>query len=286
MDNLSRSLMTIGCRDCDAVPKVADAGQIIDQDGQSIQIMHNGLRVVAGGYHGDWMAHIIRALEGHHEPQEELIFHALLKYVRHNSLIVELGAFWSYYAQWYLKAIPGSQAVCVEPDPHHVAIGRRNADLNGLTPRTRFIEAWIGGEASPEVGIVCETTGEVRTLPMLDMGSVVDLVGKGQIEFLHMDIQGYELPFIGSMGPAIAAGRVRFLLVSTHHRAISGSATTHQDCLAAIRAFGGHVLSEHDIQQSFSGDGLIAASFFPQDRLLTLPAISRNEASRSLFPEP
>lgn len=286
MDNLSRSIMTIQCRDCDVIPKVDDAGQFVQIGTDTVQIMHNGLRVIAGGYHGDWMAHIIRGLRGHHEPQEELVFHSLLRYARHNSLFVELGAFWAYYSLWYLKEIPGSEAICIEPDPLHIETGRTNARLNGMSDRTQFHEAWIGGQAHPEIAMLCETTQEMRSLPMLDMSSIVDMANDRVVEFLHIDIQGAELSFINSMEQAISEGRIRFLLVSTHHRAISGSATTHEDCVVAIRRLGGHVLCEHDIQQSFSGDGLIAASFFPQDVRLNLPTISRNEAARSLFPEP
>ncbi len=286
MDNLSRSIMTIQCRDCDVVPKVPDAGQVVQIGDDAVQIMHNGLKVVAGGYHGDWMAHIIRGLGGHHEPQEELVFHALLRYARHNSLFVELGAFWAYYTLWYLKEIPGADAICVEPDPAHIAIGKANGRLNGLSDRIAFTEAWVGGQALPEIEFMCETTQRMRALPMLNMPAVAELANGRTIEFLHVDVQGVELQFIESMEQAVSEGRIRFLMVSTHHRAISGSATTHQDCVAAIKRLGGHVLCEHDIQQSFSGDGLIAASFFPQDTRLVLPAISVNEAARSLFPEP
>lgn len=285
-DNLPRTLMTIGCRDCDAIPKVADAGRIVRGPDGDVQIMHNGLRVVAGGYHGDWMAQIIRALRGHHEPQEERVFHALLDFVRHGSLIVELGAFWSYYTLWYLTEIPGSNAICVEPDPSNFEVGRRNIALNGATERVRQVAAWVGGSALDRASFVCETAQAPRELPMVDMNAVAALAEGRVIELLHMDVQGFELPFIRSMTKAVADRKLRFVVVSTHHGSISGSATTHADCIKAIEALGGHVLVEHDVQESFSGDGLIVASFLPHDRALSLPEISRNEAARSLFPRP
>jgi len=73
--------MTAACRDSAAIPKVPDAGGIIVEDGQRVQIMHNGVKVVAGGYYGDWTEEIIRRLRGHHEPQEELVFHELLRHI-------------------------------------------------------------------------------------------------------------------------------------------------------------------------------------------------------------
>ncbi len=48
------------------------------------------------------MAEIIRCLRGHHEPQEEAVFHQIVERLKHESpaapAIVELGSFWSYYA--------------------------------------------------------------------------------------------------------------------------------------------------------------------------------------------
>ncbi len=92
--------------------------------------------------------------------------------------------------------------------------------------------------------------------------SITSLCKGEVIEVLHMDVQGAELAFLESMTQAVASGLVRFLVVSTHHSSISGSKTTHGDCVNAIRRIGGTIFVEHDVQESFSGDGLIVASFF------------------------
>ncbi len=286
MDLLGRTLMTIGCRDCDAIPKVPMAGRIVEGPDAPVQIMHNGLKVLAGGYFGDWMSHIIRALGGHHEPQEELAFHSLLRLCRHNSLIVELGAFWAYYSLWYLHEVPGSRAVCVEPDPNNLRVGMANAALNGLSSRARFVEGFIGAQRMSGVPYRYDQAAEPVLAACFDMDAVVELADNQIIELLHIDAQGAELPFLSSMKAAVGAQRVRFLVVSTHHGSISGSPTTHVDCLRVIADLGGHVLLEHSVQDSFSGDGLIVASFLPHDRAVRLPPISRNSAMTSLFPEP
>jgi hypothetical protein len=72
-------------------------GKVISFEGKPVQIMHNGLRVVAGGYYGDWMTRIIERLHGHHEPQEEAVFHEILKLLPPDATMLELGGFWSYY---------------------------------------------------------------------------------------------------------------------------------------------------------------------------------------------
>ncbi|WFU12164.1 FkbM family methyltransferase (plasmid) [Rhizobium sp. CB3090] len=285
MDVLERTLMTIGCKDCEHIPKVANAGRIIESESGPVQIMHNGIKVVAGGYYGDWMAHVIRALRGHHEPQEELIFDSLLRLCRNNSLIVELGAFWTYYSLWYLHDVPGSRAICVEPDPRNRTVGEKNIALNGMQQRVVLESAWVGEKEEATFAAHAESLGAELTLPCFNMNSILRLAGDSVVEVLHIDAQGAELPFLGSMARAIEGGRVRFLVASTHHSSISGSKTTHRDCVEKIISLGGRILVEHDVQESFSGDGLIVASFFDQDRNVVLPHISRNTARHSLFPE-
>ena len=279
-DASRRVRMTLSCRDTDPLPKVPEAGAVVEQDGQRVQIMHEGTRVIADGYYGGWMTDVIRGLKGHHEPQEELLFHFLLSHVRPGSQFVELGAYWAYYTNWYLGAVPGSTALCVEPDAANLEVGRRNLAINGRT--ATFIQACVGSRSTPS---------SLGSLECLDMDAVLARLGGRPIEILHMDVQGAELPFIESMRRAVAERKVRFTVVSTHHesvfstyqKSISGSATTHEDCVRALQSLGAKVFVDHDVYESYSGDGLIVASFAAEDRSIVLPAISRNARARSLF---
>lgn len=283
MNELERTLMTIGCRDTDVIPKVPGAGSMVQEGEHLMQVMHNGLRVQAGGYYGEWMAQIIRGLQGHHEPQEELVFHHLLRYVRHGTRMAELGSFWAYYTLWFLKEIPRSNALCIEPDPYNLSVGKQNVWLNQMTERVVFKNAWIGGEANAAISAATENSaGEVQ-LPVMNMASVLDSFAGQPIELLHMDIQGAELAFLGSMPAAVEKKLLRFVMVSTHNSAISGSKTTHPDCVDALRLMGANILVEHDVIESYSGDGMVLASFYPEDAALNFPEISRNRAQTSLF---
>jgi FkbM family methyltransferase len=275
--------MTIGCRDSDPIPKCELAGKIIESNGELVQVMHNGLKVQAGGYYGDWMSHIIRGLEGHHEPQEELIFYHLLRYVRNSSLIVELGCFWAYYSLWYLSEVPNSTAIGIEPDSEHLIIGQCNAKLNNLSNRIQFINAWIGGQELENYSAPTENSSEPITLPMLNGDSILGISRGKEVELLHLDTQGAELHFIKSLMAATDKKLVRFVMVSTHHSSISGSTNTHFECLQQLRLLGASILIEHDVIESFSGDGLILASFYPEDANLYFPKISRNRSESSLF---
>ena len=114
------------------------------------------------------------------------------------------------------------------------------------------------------------------------MDAALALSNGGPIEMLHMDAQGAELPFLTSIR-AEHFNLLRFLVISTHHHSISGSPTTHADCLNCLKKLGAHILVEHKVEESYSGDGLIAASFAAEDLKLPVPPISRNTPQDSLF---
>ena len=106
-----------------------------------------------------------------------------------------------------------------------------------------------------------------------------------RVDLLLADIQGAELEMLHGATDSIDRGLLRFIFVSTHHHAISNNPLIHQQCVEFIRAHKGHILIEHNVTESFSGDGLIVASFDPADRQLPPIQVSRNWPSNSLFRE-
>lgn len=288
-----RVVLTLSCKDCARIPKVRNAGRVIDENGRRIQIMHNGVRVVAGGYYGPFIEEIITGLKGHHEPQEELVFHHILKFVPGKATMIELGGFWSYYSLWFLRqGRPGwlgrraqneRRVIVLEPDPNHIAIGRENAELNGET--IEFVQACIGERPIPEIAFPTESAGEIR-MPQASVQQLMDERAIQHLDILHCDTQGAETAVVASMRDLFAQGRVSFCVVSTHSHHISGDPLTHQRCLAMLREAGGRILAEHDVQESFSGDGLIAAYFGKKD--IAWPEIHMSYArySGSLFRNP
>ena len=276
--------MTCGCRDADGIPKVAGAGEVFMRDGVRLQRMHQGVLVQADGYQGPWMTELIRRLQGHHEPQEELLFHHLLGHCRAGSRMIEIGAFWAYYTAWFLSAVPRGTAVCLEPNPSNAACGQRNLELNSLSA------TWVSGAAgrmhATGVPLQLEPGGCPIPVTVHSLASLLSVAGHDPVEVLHIDAQGAELPFLESLAEPSVRGLVRFLVVSTHDERITGSPSTHEDCLRVIAKLGGHVLGEHSVAESFSGDGLIVASLDPADQGIQVPGISRNEASASLFGYP
>ena len=279
-----RIAMTLRCRDCDDIPKVADAGSVVEEPGTGpIQVMHNGIRVIADGYGGAWTTHLIRLCHGHHEPQEERVFHEIVSRLPADASMIELGGYWAYYSLWFLSGGDRRRSIVVEPDPAYLDVGRRNAALNGLTPE--FLAGFIGGEPGHPQPFQTESSGVVE-LPCLSVPQLLAERGMDRLDLLHCDAQGVELAVLESCRGLLRRGAIGWVFISTHAYQITGDPLTHQRCLSLIKGLGGKVIAEHDVHESFSGDGLIVAWFGQGEPAVPIPNISRNRYSESMFRNP
>jgi hypothetical protein len=237
-----RAAVTIGCRDAEGIPKIPEAGAIINTPaGVRVQLMHNGIKVLADGYYASGISEIITAMRGHHEPQEEKVFHEVLKHVAPNSVMLELGAYWSYYSLWFNHAVPGAINYMVEPVADNLAIGKRNFELNKVTGT--FIHALVGDHDDKE-----------STPPMVSVDGLMAHYKLDNLEILHADIQKHEYAMLQGARKAFGEKRVRFAFVSTHGGMI------HSRCLSFLRRHGYRILAEHTRYESYSADGLIVAT--------------------------
>lgn len=279
-----RIAMTARCHDADRIPKVPDAGMVrVEPDGTRIQIMHNGLKMVADGYCGPWMTQLIELCRGHHEPQEEAAFDEVMRHQPAAATMLELGGWWSYYSLWFLRNAPTRHAVVVEPDPAHLAIGEANARLNGLAPQ--FVAGFVGKAAAPPRPFRTGSSGVIE-LPCLAVPEVLEQHGIDTLDILHCDAQGAETDMLASCETLFRDRRIKWVFVSTHAYQITRDPLTHQRCLEMLRRAGAVIEAEHDVHESFSGDGLIVARFGPAPASWTPIAITRNRYSESLFRNP
>jgi FkbM family methyltransferase len=285
-DERRRIELTTAVRDTDALPKVDNAGAIETRNGQRVQVMHNGVVVEEDCYNGAWTTEIIRRLRGHHEPQEEMAFAALLERLGTDTTaptMIELGSFWAYYSLWAKAADPATRSICVEPDPHNLEVGRRNFALNGYDGR--FIQAAVGVPHGEHIRIRTESDNALRSVPLVTLDGLMCDEGLDRVDLLLCDTQGAELGLLTDARETLRSGRVRFLVVSTHHHSISGDPLTHQRCLAVLRDCGAHIIAEHSVLESCSGDGLIAASMDPRDADLEVH-VSVVRSRDTIFGEP
>lgn len=261
-----RAEMTIACKDAKVIPRVPNAGSVKTVKGKKVQIMQNGLMVAYQGYQGEWQSNMVAKLHGIHEPQEEKVFNEVLKKVDKKAIMLELGAWWSYYSMWFLKDKDFSYAYCAEPDPDNLRLGRENTALNGFKEgeRVTFIES-AAGENDKEIIEFTTESGAQVSVPVRTVDSIVKEFKIPKLDILHMDIQGMELEALRGAIKTIKDKKIRFIFISTHHYTISGDPATHQKCIDLLKSNGAHIIAKHTILESCSGDGLIVASFDVRD---------------------
>ena len=278
---------TLLCTDVDSLPKVEGAGEIFVRDGVSLQRMHNGVLIVEGCYGGQWMTEIIRSLHGHHEPQEEAVFDAVVRRLATDTdspTMIEFGSFWTYYGMWFAHELPTGRVVAIEPDAQNLEVGKRNARINELDKQITFLQGAIGAEPGAIFQFEAESDGRPYDVKQYDLASLMSETGLEHVDLVLVDVQGAETVLLHRALGDIAANRVRFMIVSTHHFSISGDPLTHQRALQLLQNAGAHVIAEHSVPESFSGDGLIAVSFDARDVDLTVP-ITFARSKDSIFDE-
>lgn len=225
----------VDCPENALIPRVTNAGQIVD----SCQIMHNGLKIKTGSYYGKGITKMLAENKGVHEPQEEFLFGEVLKTLRSRSTIVELGSYWSFYSMWFLKENDG-EAYLFEPNKDNLKMGELNFQLNNF--EGDFTNAFIAKELNLD--------GDP---PTLNLDYIVKVKNIGFIDILHCDIQSYELDMLKGASVTIANDKIGYLFISTHSNDI------HKDCLKFLEANNYLILSEADMINTYSVDGVIVA---------------------------
>ena len=287
-DEIKRIEMTVSCADSSEIPKVWNAGEFGSDEYGPFQVMHNGIKITKDCYQGPWMSKVIQLLRGHHEPQEELAFHEVLNSLKNypsnfqQRCILELGSFWGYYSMWFAKEFTESKIVCLEPDINHLEVGKQNFLRNGVSGH--FINAKIAKESKRRSRFICPSDGNERVVESLSFSGVLKKANLTEVDIVHVDVQGAEIDLLLDLANVLLTTKIRFIFVSTHDLVITGSPTTHQDSLRILENNGAHIICEHSVPESFSGDGFILASFFGGDKNLAV-SISYNRSKNSLFGE-
>lgn len=171
----------------------------------------------------------------------------------------------------------------LEPDHAYLQTGQRNAALNGVD--AKFINAFAGGKSRPPESFSTESSGEV-VIPCRSVPDLMAEAGWHRLDVLHCDAQGVEFDVVESCTDLLRAGAIGWVIVSTHSHHISGDPLTHQRCHSILRQLGGTIVAEHDVHESYSGDGPIVARFGPLPDGWVDPKISYNRYGSALFWDP
>jgi hypothetical protein len=223
--------------DNDFIPRVANAGAFVD----GCQIMHNGLRIVPGSYYGKPVAKMLELNKGVHEPQEERAFAEVLRHIPPGGVMLELGAYWSFYSMWFCQVVQGARCWMVEPETENLEFGKENFSVNGLTGE--FVRAFVGAA----------NRAAVNGTPQIGVDDFLTEKGISHLNILHSDIQGFEVEMLKGAAKSLSAKVVDFVFISTH------SNDLHRNCVQTLKDHGYNILAQADLDDTYSFDGLIVA---------------------------
>lgn len=236
------------CKDTDYIPKVENAGSVIEVNQEKCIVMHNGVLVYDGSYHGQWMTDIIKHLKGHHEPQEEKLFYEVLKLIPKNSTMVECGSFWSYYSLWFHKEIDGARNIMIEPNPYKCELGRLNFNLNNFDGE--FINGCIGNHYKENFTFT-DWDNKSYDISKVSIDWLVKEYNIEKINVLHADIQNAENELLDGAKETFLSNKIDYLFLGTH--------SSNSDFIQKILSYGYKIICSFEVRESFFDDGLILA---------------------------
>lgn len=228
----------LACPDNQRLARVPDAGRIVN--GQ--QIMHNGLKVVVDGYYCDGVTRMLEVNRGCHEPQEEVVFDAIVRSLPPGAVMIEAGAYWGFYSLWFCQSVPNAAAFLIEPSLANMAVGQKNFQLNGY--QGDFTNAYIGrAPGRHEDGT-----------PIISIESFLAEKGLTHLNLLHADIQYAELEMLEGSQHWLADHKIDYLFISTH------SLELHAGCARFLSERGYRILASVDLEETHSYDGVLVAA--------------------------
>ena len=224
------------CPDNEFIDRVPNAGTLKN----GIQIMHNGVKICAGGYYGAGIAQMLIKNKGVHEPQEELAFSQVLESLPINSIMIELGAYWSFYSLWFKKVCYQGKNYMIEPEKKNIEYGKQNFIINNQ--KGFFLNAYVS-----------DKTEVINNNQYICVDDFIENYNIDYLHILHADIQGYELNMLKGAKRAIKNNKIAYIFISTHGSEI------HKLCEAFLKKYNYKILCEANPIESFSYDGLIVA---------------------------
>lgn len=227
----------VACKDNALLPRVTGAGEIHD----GYQIMHNGLKVLVDGYYGEDITRMLQLNRGSHEPQEEIVFDAIVRSLPAGAVMIEAGAYWGFYSMWFMQAIKNASVYLIEPEFANLEVGKKNFSVNHI--RGDFTHAYVGSEP----GVHADGT------PIVSIASLFAEKNLSHVSLLHVDVQGFELALLEGARTQIQTCLVDYVFISTH------SPVLHLQCLNFLEQRQWRVLVSIGLEETCSADGIIVA---------------------------
>lgn len=220
----------------ESIPRVFNAGII----SEGYQVMHNGLLVASGGYYGLPIAKMLFLNKGVHEPEEEKIFNDILKTLPNKPVMIEMGAYWSFYSMWFLKEVNQGVAFMIEPEDKNIKMGMLNFQKNNF----------VGSFHKHALSDTSSTNGGLSTVTLDDF---IEQHGIKHLNIAHADIQGFELRMLTGASKSLDKKIIDYFFISTHTKQL------HNDCLIFLNNKGYNIICNIDMDNISSLDGLLVA---------------------------
>lgn len=238
------------------IPRCDRAGQVVREGERDVQVMHNGLKVIADGNYGQFITQMLRQTRGVHEPQEEVAFAQVLEHLPENAVMLEVGCYWAFYSMWAKSHLPHARLHLVEPIAARREIGEANLALNQM--HATVLPCAIGSSDAFDADF---TTGnETQQLDIRSIDSVMDELKLEKLHLLHMDIQGFENQALLGAEQTLSVSAIDWLFISTHRHLEDGAhIDLHEFCREILQKHKYRIVADHTPEESFSVDGLIVA---------------------------
>lgn len=218
-----------------------------------------------------------------HEEDEEAIFLDVLRSIPQGGSFASVGTAIGYYVILARRLRPDLRIHCFEPLPLHLRYLRDNIVLNSLPEDSFHIHPVAVSTAAGHVsfnesafGSSIATPPRKRGLkaalkrllgktppapahisvPAVRLADIYGLMKSDSVDFLQMDIQGFEAPVLRQYfvdHPASDPRAIRRFLVGTH------SAEIHQTCRSLLSARG-YAIQIDEQESQHQPDGILLAS--------------------------
>lgn len=172
-------------------------------------------------------------------------------YVRRGWTCVDIGANVGFYTSLFAQLTgPRGKVVCVEAFPGNVTPLARNIELNGVadvtvvraavTDRDGPVQFHAGPSHNPGWGRIVAWKGsqDIVTVDGLSFDTLLATQHLETVDFMKIDIEGYELSFMKGGSSALAYGIVKRLLAEYCGYSLEPMGVTLQDYVRAFEDLG------------------------------------------------
>lgn len=145
-------------------------------------------------------------------------------------VVIDAGTYLGETAvRFALDAGPGGRVLALDPSTFHARVAQENVERNGLERRVRVFAAGLGQTSTvgdvttllPSADAAPQAADEGRRIQEGDAQVALDdlyrMAGVEKVDFIKMDIEGYEIPALEGAHDTISTHRPK-LAISIYHR--------------------------------------------------------------------